>query len=75
MSRRKVAGQLIRVADYDPTVAQLVGGQGGEDASVAFINRTRYQAESNSVEIELGTKNVALDILMARLGMSSGSVR
>jgi hypothetical protein len=69
------AGQLIRVNDYDPTVAQVVSGEGGQDTAVAFINRTRYSAEKNTMELDLGKKNVALDLLMARLGMGSASVR
>ncbi len=69
------AGQLIRVNDYDPTVAQIVSSASGEDAAIAFINRTRYNADKNVLQIELGKKNVALDLLMARLGMGSSSVR
>ncbi len=69
------AGSLLRVNDYDPTVAQVVSGEGGQDAAVAFINRTRYSAEKNTMQLELGKKNVALDLLMARLGMGTASVR
>ena len=69
------AGSLIRVKDYDPTVAQLVTGQGGQDAATAFITRTQYNADRNQLTITLGKKNVALDILLARLGMSGGSIR
>jgi len=69
------AGQLIRVNDYDPTVAQLVSSESGTDSAVAFINRTSYSADKNTLSLELGKKNVALDILMARLGMGSASVR
>lgn len=69
------AGSLIGVNDFDPTVSQLVDGSSGADSSVAFISRTHYDASSNTVELELGRKNIALDILLARLGMSSGSIR
>lgn len=69
------AGSLIQVMDYDPSVAQLVGGSTGEDASIAFVSRTTYNADSNEVTLELGRKSAALDLFMARLGMgSSGSV-
>jgi hypothetical protein len=69
------AGDLVRINDYDPSVAQLVSGQGGEDAAIAVINSTRYNYERNQLELQLGSKSVAMDLLMARLGMSSGSVR
>ncbi len=69
------AGTLIRVNDYDPTVAQVVSSESGEDAAVAFINRTSYSADKNTLKVELGKKNVALDLLMARLGMGSASIR
>lgn len=69
------AGQLIRVNDYDPTVAQVVSGESGQDAAVAFINRTNYSADKNTMQLDLGKKNVALDLLMARLGMGSASVK
>jgi len=69
------AGQVLRVNDYDPTVAQIVDSASGEDAAIAFINRTRYSAEKNTLQVELGKKNVALDLLMARLGMGSASIR
>jgi hypothetical protein len=69
------AGQLIRVNDYDPAVAQLVSAESGEDAAIAFINKTRYNADKNTLQVELGKKNVALDLLMARLGLGSASVR
>lgn len=69
------AGDMIQIVDYDPSVAQLVSGQGGEDAAIAFVNSTRYNYGSNQVDIQLGSKNIAMDLLMARLGMSSGSVR
>jgi hypothetical protein len=69
------AGTLVRVNDYDPTVAQVVSSESGEDAAVAFINRTSYSADKNTLKIELGKKNVALDLLMARLGMGSASIR
>jgi hypothetical protein len=69
------AGDLIRVNDYDPSVAQLVGGAGGKDAAIAFVQRTSYSADQNSLTLELGKRNVALDLLMARLGMGSSSIR
>lgn len=68
------AGQTIQVADYDPSVAQMVGGSTGLDSSTAFITRTSYEADSNELTVELGRKSVALDLLMARLGMGSGRV-
>lgn len=69
------AGTLLQVMDYDPSVAQLVGGSTGVDASIMFISGTSYSLESNEVTLEIGTGNVALDILMARLGSGSGSVQ
>ena len=69
------AGQLVRVNDYDPTVAQVVTGESGEDAAVAFINRTTYNADRNTLQLDLGKQNVALDLLMARLGMGSSGIR
>lgn len=69
------AGQVIRVNDYDPAVAQLVSSKSGDDSAIAFITRTRYSADKNTLQIELGRKNVALDLLMARLGMGSASIR
>jgi len=69
------AGQLIRINDYDPSVAQLVSAESGEDAAISFITRTNYSADNNTLKVELGRKNVALDLLMARLGMGSASVR
>jgi hypothetical protein len=68
------AGGLVQVMDYDPSVAQLVGGSTGSDASVMFISRTSYDADSNSLTIDMGSGNVALDILMARLGTGSGGI-
>ena len=68
------AGQTMRVMDYDASVAQLVGGSSGVDTTVAFISRTSYDADGNSIELELGRKNAALDLLIARLGLSGGSV-
>jgi len=69
------AGQQLRVNDYDATVSQLVDGGGGADSAMAFISRTQYNADKNSVSLEIGRKNLAMDILMARLGMSSAAVR
>jgi hypothetical protein len=69
------AGTLIRVNDYDPTVSQLVSGQGGMDAAVAFITRTNYTADDNTLQVELGTAGYALDIELARIGASSGSIQ
>jgi len=69
------AGSLVRITDYDATVAQLVLGQGGYDATTTVVTRTRYDADSNKLDLEFGSTRLSLDILMARLGMSSGSVR
>ena len=68
------AGGLVQVMDYDPSVAQLIGGSTGSDASVMVISRTSYDADSNSLTMEMGSGNVALDILMARLGTGSGGI-
>ncbi len=69
------AGDVIQIVDYDPSVAQLVSGQGGEDAAMAVINSTTYNYDQNTLQIKLGRRNVSMDLLMARLGMTSGSVR
>lgn len=69
------AGDVLRVNDFDPTVAQIVSSESGEDSAVAFINRTSYNADKNTLQVQLGKKNVALDLLMARLGMSASGVR
>lgn len=68
------AGSIVKVMDYDPSVAQLVSGSSGNDASVVFVNRTTYSADSNSITLELGRKSMALDLFMAKLGTGSGSV-
>jgi len=48
------AGQVIRVNDYDPTVAQVVTSASGEDAAIAFITRTSYSADKNTLQVDLG---------------------
>jgi hypothetical protein len=68
------AGTMLQVMDYDPSVAQLVGGSSGMDSSQIFISRTSYDADTNQVDLELGRKNVGLDLLMAKLGLNSGSI-
>ena len=37
-----------------------------------FISRTSYNADDNTVDLELGRKNIGLDLLMAKLGLNSG---
>jgi hypothetical protein len=69
------AGGMLQVLDYDPSVAQLVGGSSGMDSSQVFISRSTYDADSNQVELELGRKNVALDLLMTRLGLGGGGIQ
>ena len=68
------AGSMMQVMDYDPSVGQLVGGTSGVDSAVAFISRTTYNGDDNTVDLELGRKNVALDLLLAKIGVNSGSV-
>lgn len=68
------AGQILQIADYDPSAAQLVSGSSGLDSSTVFISRTDYRADDNSLTLELGKRNVQLDLLMARLGLGAGSV-
>ena len=68
------AGSMMQVMDYDPSVGQLVGGTSGVDSAVAFISRTTYKGDDNSIDLELGRKNVALDLLLAKIGVNSGSV-
>jgi hypothetical protein len=68
------AGSLIKIMDYDPSVAQQVAGTSGQDTSVALISRTTYNAESNTISIELGRKSMSLDLFMAKLGTGSGSI-
>jgi hypothetical protein len=68
------AGQMLQVEDYDPSVAQLVGGSSGMDSATIFISRTNYSADDNTVELELGRKNIGLDLLMAKLGLNGGGI-
>ena len=69
------AGDLVMIPDYDPSVAQSVAGQAGQDFAIAVVTRTSYSANDNKLSIEFGKANPTLDLLLARLGMSSGSVR
>ena len=69
------AGSLIQVMDYDPSVAQLVGGSSGLDSATMFISRTSYNADSNTVDLELGRRNVVLDLIMARLGYNGSGIQ
>ncbi len=69
------AGSMLQVMDYDPSVAQLVGGSSGMDSSTIFISRTNYNADNNEIELELGRRNVVLDLLMARLGLGAGGIQ
>ena len=69
------AGQMLQVMDYDPSVAQLVGGSSGLDSSTIFISRTNYNADSNTVDLELGRRSVMLDLLMAKLGLGAGGIQ
>lgn len=69
------AGCVIQVLDYDPSVAQLVTGRVGLDATTGFVMRTDYDADNNQLTLELGQKRYALDLLMAKLGYEGGSVR
>lgn len=65
------AGQVIQVMDYDPSASNMMLGSTGADATRAFILSTSYNASSNELSLELGTRNSSLDLLMARLGMSA----
>ena len=69
------AGSLIQVMDYDPSVAQLVGGSSGLDSATMFISRTSYNADSNTIDLELGRRNVVLDLIMARLGYNGSNIQ
>ena len=69
------AGSLIQVMDYDPSVAQLVGGSSGLDSATMFISRTSYNADSNTIDLELGRRNVVLDLIMARLGYNGSGIQ
>ncbi len=69
------AGSLIQVMDYDPSVAQLVGGSSGLDSATMFISRTNYNADSNTIDLELGRRNVVLDLIMARLGYNGSNIQ
>jgi hypothetical protein len=69
------AGSLVRINDYDASVSQLVTGGAGGDSAIAFVNGTRYNADRNTLTLQLGRRNVVLDLLMSRLGLGAGGVR
>lgn len=68
------AGKNIRVIDYDGVLDNAIYS-GFYDNANPFITRTSYAAETDTVTLEFGSDNFYLDILMTRLGLSSGSIR
>ena len=68
------AGQLLRIDDFDPSGIDLLTGSSGSDTAVAVITRTDYNAQENTLQVDLGFNNIAMDLLMARLGLSGGAV-
>ena len=69
------AGELLRINDFDPSIAQQTKGTGGLDSNMAVVQKTSYNVERNSMSVTLGKKNVLMDILLARIGKSSASIR
>lgn len=67
------AGQTVVIVDMD-TLAVHSGAIAGEAAQrvVGFVLRTEYDAASNIARIDIGSSDVSFDILMSRLGLSSG---
>ncbi len=69
------AGQLLRVDDFDDAGLQLMTGTVGKDLAIGFINRTDYDADKLTLSVELGHSSMTMDLLVARLGLSSGGLK
>lgn len=69
------AGQTVRFNDMDPTVSQLLMGNNGAQYQTQFIYQTTFKADTNELELDLNRRNISLDLMMARLGMSTGSIK
>lgn len=69
------AGELLRINDFDPSIAQRTLGTGGLDSNMAVVHKTLYNVESNTMSVTLGKTNILMDMLLARIGKSSASIR
>jgi hypothetical protein len=66
------AGDIIAIADYESFV-QLVGISGQSNLGFnGFVLRTEYNADDNTLRIDLGSPDISFETLMARLGVSGG---
>ncbi len=69
------AGELLRINDFDPSVAQSTVSESGLDASMAVVRKTDYNTETNTISVTLGKRNIIMDVLLARIGKSAASIR
>jgi hypothetical protein len=69
------AGDQLRVSDFEAVPEGFVQSSTGWDVASAFITRTRYNADSGVLQLDLGTSKKNMDILMVRLGISAGSIK
>lgn len=67
------AGDTLVISDAD-IMSTATGSVAGQVANrlVAFVLRTEYDAESNTVRLEIGSADQSFDALMGRLGISGG---
>ncbi len=68
------AGTIIEMVDFDPYMAQLIDVAPDAYSAKAFITGTRYSASSNTMELFLGTRTYAFEILMGQIGQATGIV-
>jgi hypothetical protein len=68
------AGDFITISDNIYSVG-YTSAQISAMLSSGIVARTAYNLDNNQLDIEFGKRSVAMDILLARIGVSSGSVR
>jgi len=68
------AGDLIRITDFDASVAQLSDGAVGTGSVIGFISKTSYNHDSHTMNLELGSPVKTIDIMLQRLGVNPGGI-
>jgi hypothetical protein len=67
------AGDTLVISDED-MLSSSIGGVAGQAANryAAFVLKTEYDTQSDTVRVDIGSSDQSFDALMGRLGLSGG---
>jgi hypothetical protein len=71
------AGEVIQESDFDAGIAEVASIGNAEFVMgrlKGLVTRTEYDAERNTLSIDVGTKSSSFEALMTRLGLSPGGM-